>query len=269
MKNFRCSTSVFITMAISVFVVGCATPQQKEKELTDLLASKPEILVKAIESNPTQILMALQSASKKAQSEMAKQQEEDEKKTFEESFNNPLVASIRSDESIRGPKNAALTLVEYSDFQCPFCSRGAKTVHALLKKYDGKIRLIYKHLPLDFHAQAMIAAQYYEAIRLQDEKKAFAYHDEVFENQKDLGGGKAYLDKVAKKLGVNMKKLAADLGSDAVKNRIEQDKAEAAKFGMQGTPGFLLNGVPVRGAYPLEHFDNIVEELKKRGKVTL
>lgn len=264
--NYSFSLSSILVFGL---LLGCATPQQREQELSNLLATKPEILVKAIEANPTQILTALQSASKKAQAEMAKMQEAEERKSFEESFNNPLVAEIRSDESIRGAKDAALTLIEYSDFQCPFCSRGAKTVHALLKKYDGKIRLIFKHLPLDFHPQAMITAQYYEAIRLQNEAKAFAFHDEIFENQKDLSGGKDYLDKVAKKLGVDMKKLAADVPSEKVAKRIEQDKAEAAKFAMQGTPGFLLNGVPVRGAFPIEHFESIVAELKKRGKVNL
>ena len=66
-----------------------------------------------------------------------------------------------------------------------------------------------------------------------------------------------------------MNKLAKDIKSDEVMNRIKQDQAEAAKFGFQGTPGFLLNGVPVKGAYPVSHFEGIVQELKKRGKVNL
>ncbi len=66
-----------------------------------------------------------------------------------------------------------------------------------------------------------------------------------------------------------MKKLETDISSDIVKKRIDEDLAEAKKFGFQGTPGFLLNGIPVKGAYPPEHFDKIVQELKKRGKLKI
>ncbi|MBY0413605.1 MAG: thioredoxin domain-containing protein, partial [Bdellovibrionales bacterium] len=195
--------------------------------------------------------------------------EEDEKKKLEESFDKPLAAVIRSDESIRGSKDAPLTLVEYSDFECPFCSRGYQTVMDLMKKYDGKIRFVFKHLPLSFHEQAMISAQYYEAIRLQDEKKAFAFHDEIFQNQAKLKNGVAFLDAAAKKVGADLGKVKKDINGDKVKDRIAADMKEAGEFGMQGTPGFLLNGVPVRGAYPADYFVGLVDELQKRGKVKL
>lgn len=259
-------TFMILAVAFSM-TTGCATQAQKQEELSKMLAANPDILVKAIEANPTEILTALQSASKKAQASMAKQQKDLEQKALAEAYEHPLNPKIRDDESIRGAKSAVLTLVEYSDFQCPFCSRGTQTVHALLKKYDGKIRLVFKHLPLEFHAQAQISAQYYEAIRLQSEQKAFQFHDEVFENQKNLSEGKAFLNKIAQKIKVDMKKLAVDIESKKVKDRIEEDKIEAANFEMQGTPGFVLNGIPVRGAYPIEHFENIIAELKKRGQI--
>ena len=115
----------------------------------------------------------------------------------------------------------------------------------------------------------MPAAQYYEAIRLQDEKKAFAFHDEIFLNQPKLKNGTAFLDATAKKVGADLAKVKKDLNSPAVKNRIDADLKEAASFGMQGTPGFLLNGVPVRGAYPADYFVTLVDELQKRGKLKL
>jgi protein-disulfide isomerase len=139
----------------------------------------------------------------------------------------------------------------------------------LLKKYKGKIRFIYKHLPLSFHANAMNAAKYYEAVRLQSHDKAIKFHDKVYKNQKKLKKGEVFLRSVAKKLGVNMTKLKSDINSDKVMARIKEDMAEAAKFGFQGTPGFTFNGIPVKGAYPVTYFNGIVEELKKRGKVKL
>src|SRR5690606_12465907 len=116
---------------------------------------------------------------------------------------------------------------------------------------------------LSFHPQAMPASQYFEAIRLQDEEKAWKFHDAIYENQRKLQNGESFLKSLAKDLKVDMKKLEKDVKSEAVQKRINEDMEEAAKFGFQGTPGFLLNGIPVKGAYPTSHFDNLIEELKK------
>ena len=197
---------------------------------------------------------------------MQKRKEEEAQAKEFESPKNPL---IRPDESIRGTKGAPLVLVEYSDFECPYCTRGLNTVQALLKKYDGKLQFIYKHLPLDFHPNAMLASQYYEAVRMQNEEKAFKFHDEIFRKQRQLKKGEKFLKPLAKGLGVDMGRLAKDIKSDKVKKRIQQDIEEAAKFGFQGTPGFLINGISVRGAYPPEHFDKIIAKLVEMGKVSL
>lgn len=246
-----------------------ATACTSKDELKKMLKENPDIITEAIEANPDKFIDALNNAVKAAQEGQAKKREEDEKKSLEESFNNPLQAEIRSDESFRGPKDAPITLVEYSDFECPFCSRGYSTVMELMKKYEGKIRFVYKHLPLSFHPQAMPAAQYYEAIRLQSPEKAWQFHDRIYKDQRKLQNGEAFLKSLAKELKVDMAKLEKDAKSEAVQKRIEADMAEAAKFGFQGTPGFLLNGVPVRGAYPASHFDSLIGELKKRGKISL
>lgn len=257
---------VFLSAAM---LASCTSDEKLKEQMSKILQENPKVLTDAIEKHPAEFITALQNAAKNAQEAMGKQREEEEKKKLEESFDKPLLAEIRSDEAIRGPKDAPITLVEYSDFECPFCSRGYETVQALMQKYNGKIRFIYKHLPLSFHEQAMISARYYEAIRLQDEKKAFAFHDEIFKNQRKLKNGEAFLQATAKQVGADMAKLKKDLNSDAVTKRIEDDQKEAANFGMQGTPGFLLNGIPVRGAYPTEYFVNLIDELQKRGKLKL
>ena len=262
-------SKLLVLFLSTVLLASCTSDEKMKQQMAKILKEDPKILTEAIEKHPAEFITALQNAAKNAQESMGKVREEEEKKKLEESFDKPLEAQIRSDESIRGPKDAPLTLVEYSDFECPFCSRGYQTVMDLMKKYNGKIRFVYKHLPLSFHEQAMISAQYYEAIRLQDEKKAFAFHDEIFQNQGKLKNGTAFLDASAKKVGADLAKVKKDLNSKAVKDRIEADVAEAGKFGMQGTPGFLLNGVPVRGAYPADYFVTLVTELEKRGKVKL
>lgn len=255
-----------LVVAALVLATACTTSKE---DLKKMLKENPDIITEAIEANPNKFIDALNNAVKAAQEGEGKRREEDEKKALEESFEKPLVADIRSDETFRGPADAPITLIEYSDFECPFCSRGFNTVMELMEKYKGKIRFVYKHLPLSFHPQAMPASQYYEAIRLQSADKAWEFHDRIYKDQRKLQNGEAFLKSLAKELKVDMKKLEQDVKSPAVQKRIDADMAEAAKFGFQGTPGFLLNGIPVKGAYPAAHFDGLIEELKKRGKIKL
>jgi protein-disulfide isomerase len=254
---------------MSLFFVGCTSEKQLTEKVKKIMKENPDILTEAIKANPADFVEAIQEAAKGAREEMAARREKGEKQKFDESFNNPLKPVVRSDESIRGTKGAPIVVIEYSDFECPFCSRGFDVVTELLGKYKGKVQFVYKHLPLSFHKQAMIASQYYEAIRLQSAEKAFKFHDDIFANQSKLKNGEKFLQSLAKKLNLNMGKLKRDIGSDQVKKRIAEDMKEAAKFGIQGTPGFIVNGIPVKGAYPFSHFEMIINKLKEKGKIKL
>jgi len=230
-------------------------------------------LKKALDENPDLIIEALKKSDKAAffgfiveaqkdyQKERAKEEEAKEKEEFEKSFTNPLKPAVDSKTRVRGDEKAPLTLVEYSDFQCPYCSRGYKTVEDLRKKHGAKIRFVFKHLPLsNMHPMAMPAAQWMEAVAAQSPEKAWLFHDKMFENQEKLS--EDFFRKTIKDLGLNVEKAAKEKDSKAVQDKIEADMNEARAFGFSGTPGFLLNGIPVRGAYPASHFDKIIERLK-------
>ena len=258
---------IFLTLMFAL--VSRMTDDQLKSKMAKIIKENPEVVLDSIKANPADYITTFQDAAKGAQKELAERRQKEEAEKLKERYENPLKPVIRSDEAIRGNKDAPLTLIEYSDFECPFCKRGYNTVMELLKKYKGNMRFVYKHLPLSFHKQAMVASQYYEALRLQSNELAFKFHDEVYENQTKLKKGEKFLSGIAKKIGADMKRLKKDVKSKAVQERIDADLKEAASFGMQGTPGFVLNGVPVKGAYPTSHFESIVEELKKRGKVKL
>lgn len=257
------------SLVFSIPVIGSAS--ELKDDVRKILKNNPSIIIDVINDNPGIFIEALQNASKKAQALNAAQMDNAEQSKLEAAFSNPLKPVIRKDEAIRGKRNAPITIVEYSDFQCPYCVRGNQTVKALMKKYKGNIQFIYKHLPLSFHREAKRTAQYYEAIRMQSPKLAFKFHDSVFADIKKLKGGEKALKALAKKAGVNMKKLKQTLKNkmDIINARIQEDMNEASKFNFQGTPGFLVNGIPVKGAYPLEHFDGIIEQLQKRKLITL
>jgi protein-disulfide isomerase len=264
---------IITSVVAALLLTSCVSDEKINQAVKDAVKKDPTLIADAIKAHPAEIMEALQDAAKNARAAMEKKRQQEQEKELHDAIEKPFVPQIRDDEAIRGTKGGVITLVEYSDFQCPYCTKGfTDVVKPLLDKYKGKVQFIYKHLPLSFHREARLAAQYYEALRIQDPKMAFAFHDRLFKQdaQNKLRQFRdKFLDKEAKKLGANMKKLAKDVNSEAVKARIREDETEARKFNIQGTPGFLINGVPVRGAYPLSHFEMILDLMKKKGKLQL
>ncbi len=156
-----------------------------------------------------------------------------------------------------GPANAKITIVEYSDFQCPFCTRGSKTIKQLMKDYKGKIRLVFRHFPLSFHKDAHLAAQASMAAHAQG--KFWAYHDKLFGNNSSLR--KPVLQRYAKELGLDMKKFNAALNSGKYKAYVDKDLAAASRAGANGTPTFLINKHKIVGAQPIENFKRVIDAM--------
>ena len=227
-----------------------------------------DVVFKAIENHPEKFFEAVKNAESKYKDILAKKQQKEEKKALEDEFKNPKKPDLSGDRVVFGNEDAPITIVEYSDFQCPFCRRGYQTISRVLKDYDGKVKVIYKNLPLDIHPMAMPAAKFFEAIAMQSHEKAEKFYNIIFEEQDRLRSEKeAFLKDAAKKAGANVKKVLKDIKSAKVKDSIEADMKEAQKFGFSGTPGFLINGVSVRGAYPFDHFKMIIDKLlAKEGK---
>lgn len=238
-----------------LLATGCVNKDSLKKTLVE----NPEILFEVIEKHPDKFLEVVNKAARDAQAKARENQAKAESQRLEDEFSNPKKPKIDG-EVFLGSADAPITIVEYSDFECPYCSRGYDVVQRVKAEYKGKIKFIYKHLPLDFHPKALPAAKYFEAIALQNTKKAFEFHDTIFENQSQLkSGGDKWMKSIAKSLGINMKKLEKDMKSDKVKKKIDEHIAEARKFGITGTPGFIINGVTLKGAYPFPEFKKIID----------
>jgi protein-disulfide isomerase len=161
----------------------------------------------------------------------------------------------------RGPEKAQLDLVEFSDFQCPFCSRVNPTLNQINKEYGDQVAIVFKHLPLRMHSKAPAAHAAAEAAHRQG--KFWEMHDLIFANQRELTQQK--YEEYAQKLGLDMDRFRKDAASPAVKKKVDADAAEAARLGVTGTPGFFVNGRFVSGAKPFESFKQLIdEELKKK-----
>ncbi len=242
---------------LALGTISCSTSKESLKKT---LEENPDILASVIEKHPDVIVGALQKANEKYQEMAAAREQQDAQKKMDEEFKNPLKPNLDATRAAEGPVDAPITVVEYSDFQCPFCSRGYATMKQVMQTYSGKVRFIFKHLPLSFHPLAMPAAKRFEAIALQSTEKAFKFHDEVFENQDKLGeDGEKFLDAVAKKIGADLKKMKKDMDGEVVNARVKADMSEAEKFGIQGTPGYVINGVSLKGAYPFDSFKGIID----------
>ncbi|WP_337286320.1 thioredoxin domain-containing protein [Candidatus Methylomirabilis sp.] len=251
------------TLAVlTTVILTSATAQAAEitgDELKKALQENPNILIEAIKANRKAVFDIINQTGLEEQARAQREAEETGRQAYEDAFKNPFKPAIDNKTRIRGNKDAKYTLVEYSDFQCPYCASAYPTVEELRKRHGNDLRFIYKHLPLPFHTQAMPAAQWLEAVAIQSPEKAWKFHDILFKNQDKLGID--FFKKTAKDLGVDVERCEKDAESQAVKDRIAADIEEAKQFGFNGTPGFLLNGIPVKGAYPIEYFEDVIKKL--------
>jgi protein-disulfide isomerase len=170
---------------------------------------------------------------------------------------------VSSAQPQHGPADAPVTIVEFSDFECPFCGRVIPTIKQLEKDYGKKIRVVWRNQPLPFHQNAMpAAAAAMEAFEQGKADKFWAMHDKLFDNRSALT--RPDLEKYAQELGLDVNKFKAALDSKKHEKAIQADQAVAADVGARGTPSFFINGRPLRGAQPIEKFKEVIDDELKR-----
>jgi len=156
----------------------------------------------------------------------------------------------------RGNADAAVTIVEYSDFQCPYCLRSRPTIAKILEQYPDDVRLVFKHFPLSFHKEAMNAHKATIAAKVQG--KFWEMHDLIFENPRSLSPDDMY--KHAETLELDVVQFKADFASEEATEVVRKDQREGRQVGVRGTPAFFVNGRMVSGAQPFEVFKEYIDE---------
>lgn len=181
------------------------------------------------------------------------------------------ITPVSSRDHVRGNPNAQVTLIEYSDFECPYCKLFQETMKQVLAAYSDKIKWIYRHYPLNFHANAQKEAEATEcAYELGGHEKFWAYADKIYERTASNGTGFALADlpKLAKELGLDQKKFTECLNSGKYKDYVSQTMAGGQAAGIQGTPGVILITAKgekqlIKGALPLESMKTIINQSLK------
>ena len=164
----------------------------------------------------------------------------------------------------KGPANAKVNMVVFSDFQCPFCSRVVPTIDKIEKEYGNQVRIFFRHNPLPFHQDAPLASE--AAVAAEAQGKFWQMHDKLFSNQQALD--RPSLEKYAQELGLDVAKFKADLDSGKYKDAVQAEMKEGQDLGVNGTPAVFINGRKIAGAYPFETFKKIADQemAKKTGK---
>jgi protein-disulfide isomerase len=161
-------------------------------------------------------------------------------------------------ENIKGNPDAAVTLVEYSDFQCPACASFQPVIEELMKQYGENLRFEYKHYPLPIHPFAQQAAVAAEAAGQQG--KFYEYHDALFKNQQEWSSSVApgaFFVKYAEELGLDVEKFRRQQKSALLRDDVRADLAEARELGLTGTPTFFLNGERMQ----IETFEDFITQI--------
>jgi protein-disulfide isomerase len=157
----------------------------------------------------------------------------------------------------RGPADAPVTIVEFSDYQCPFCRRAEPTVKEVLAKYEGKVRFVFRHFPLDrIHPQARGASE--AAACAAEQGKFWEYHAELFSGDGQLD--RPVLDAAAQKTGLDAAAFKTCVDERKTQALVEADVKAGEDAGVSGTPAFFINGIPLRGALPFEEFQKVIDE---------
>lgn len=163
---------------------------------------------------------------------------------------------------VAGRKDALVTIIAFTDYQCPFCKRVQPTLEKLRSHYGRDIRIVHKHNPLPMHPRAEPAAMAAEAAGRQG--KFWQMHDKLYQDTRALTDEN--IERYAKELGLDMRKFKRDRSDSALRDRIKAEQLQGTSVGARGTPAFFINGRFLSGAQPFESFENLIDEERSAAK---
>ena len=248
-----CLTLVLLSGGmLAVGPAQAAPSQDMSAQLEALLKEHPEIILNVLKDHSEEMLDIVQQGSDKRRRSVLLRQ-------WETEINQPKAVALEG-RPVGGPDNAPVTIIAFSDFLCTYCHQAAYTVGSLMKRYPGKIRLVFKQIP---KTQAgRIAGEWFIAAYQMDKAKAWKMYALIFDRQKQVEDDVlAAMRAVATEAGFDAKAVEA-----AVKSKAKEldaimagDAADANALGFVGTPYFLVNNMVLRGALPLDNFIDAVD----------
>lgn len=247
---------VLMSMALVLLCIGlnsCATPTQAGNSQ----ATDPQLEAKVLQivrNHPEVILESVQAYQQKQQA----QQQQGQKAFLDGMKANPK--SVIAESPVTGAKAQSVVLMEFSDFQCPYCAKAHETLKQFMAKHQERVTWVYKFLPLtQIHPEAMPSAK--AAWAAGQQGKFWEYHDALFTQQDKLG--EPLYVATAKALNLDLKRFDQDRKSDSASAAIQKDIDMAEKLGVSGTPFLVMNGEPIPGAAQLADLEGLLAKVSK------
>ena len=236
-----------LVMCVTLF--GCSTPLKADTQISPQLK---EQVLQIIRDNPEAILNSVQTYQRKQQA--AQQQEQ--QAFLKQTKTNPK--AVIGSSPTTGAKAGKVLLIEFSDFQCPYCSKAHAILQPFMAKHSDAVTLVYKHFPLtSIHAEAMPAAK--AAWAAGQQGKFWEYHDALFTHQEQLG--EPFYQATATSLKLDLKRFDRDRAN--AEAAIQQDIDLGKKLGLTGTPFFVMNGETLTGLSSVEDLEQTLAEVSK------
>lgn len=195
---------------------------------------------------------------------MEQKQAEAPEESIEEPEELSLIAppSIREGEHIKGNPSANIEIIEYSDFECPFCANFVTSINEVFKNYSDQVKVVFRHYPLSFHANAQKAAEAAECAG--EQGKFWEMHDLIFKANNDQQMSIGKWRELAGVIGIDVNQFNVCIDSGKYEAKVKNDFNEAQGLNITGTPTTFINGIPVKGAQPYEALKTIIDkELQK------
>ncbi len=252
-----CLTLIFLGQYVQPPTIRAEV--NESSRIRELLKAEPELILDVLRDHPLELVEILEQAVLTKREHDRRVQEQADMATLRE-------PKISLDRPMRGNPDASITIVEYSDFLCPYCSTATATVKELMTRHEGSVRLIFKHLPLNPVSRELALA--FEALALQDQEAAWALHDMLFERQGDVRMDfERIVSDFVQESGADAERFSEDRKRPEIAAMVEEDMEEARRFGFNGTPMFVINGIAVRGAVPLQEFQRIIDQAASSTRV--
>ncbi len=251
-------SKVFLSLAL-VFSLCLSLPalaaEEPSPEMVEavrrVLLAHPEIVLEALAKDRVALYHLVAQGNRILQRRQWEQ-------AVRQKVKDPLRPALDPRRVWFGDPGAPNVIVEYSDFLCSACARGARYLEQLLAKYPHCFRVLLKHSPASELSEDI--AIYYEAIGRQSPAKARRFAEELFRNQAEVKQKKLLaVERMVAGLGLDKKRFRRDLADKALRQRVQRDAAEAEGFGLEGTPIFIVNGVPLEGAATVSIFEDLFQ----------
>ena len=170
-------------------------------------------------------------------------------------LDDPVTINIQGDPVV-GPENARVTIVEFSDFQCPYCAAAVVQARIVLEKYPKDVRLVFKQFPLDDHSQAFLAAE--SAVAAHAQGKFWQMHDKLYGNYRSISAQNILI--WARDIGLDVKRFMQEVDAGKYKGAVENEVKQGEVAGVQGTPTFFFNGRRYSGAFQADAIEQLLQK---------